>query len=61
MDPNVKRPYDGAGWKEIGQFIRFTDIVEKHVDDYLVRLFGVDEIAEVPKYIGMHVVRLNPS
>lgn len=60
-NPNVKRPYDGAGWKEIGQFIRFTDVVERHVDEYLMRLFGVEEVGEIPKYIGMHVVRRNPS
>ena len=60
LDPNVRRPYDGAGWKEIGQFIRFTNVVEQHVDDYLLRLFGVESMEEVPKYIGMHVVRLLP-
>ncbi|GAA6059708.1 hypothetical protein JCM10212_000236 [Sporobolomyces blumeae] len=48
---------EGQSWIEVGQYLHFTDLVERRADEYLARLFGVKSIDHVPPFITVHLRR----
>lgn len=42
-------------WREIGQHLHFTPAIERTADEYLMRIFGVDKMEDVPPFITVHM------
>ena len=52
-----KRSYEGEGWIHAGQYLHFTAEVEAIADYYLMELFNVSTVAEIPPMITVHARR----
>ncbi|SCV73351.1 BQ2448_7277 [Microbotryum intermedium] len=46
---------EDQSWKLVGRHLRFNALVEDTVDEYLMRMFGVEHRREVPPFIAVHV------
>ena len=55
--PDPLRSYEGEGWIEAGQYLHFTDEVEDLADFYLMEMFEVGTMADVPPIITVHIRR----
>lgn len=44
-----------SAWKEVGQYLHFNRDVEEIADEYLMRIFEVGTLAEVPPFITIHM------
>ncbi|GAA5911196.1 hypothetical protein JCM6882_006603 [Rhodosporidiobolus microsporus] len=59
--PNVVleplRSYEGHGWIDAGQYIRFSDELEQLADVYLMDLFETSSIRDIPLFITVHIRR----
>ncbi|GAA6014240.1 hypothetical protein JCM10207_006143 [Rhodosporidiobolus poonsookiae] len=51
------RSYEGHGWIQAGQYIRFSAELERLADIYLLELFGVSTMKEIPPFITVHIRR----
>lgn len=48
-------------WTEVGQHLHFSREVEAAADEYLMRIFGVGRLDDVPPFISVHMfVRFSP-
>ncbi|GAA6040228.1 hypothetical protein JCM8097_004194 [Rhodosporidiobolus ruineniae] len=50
-------PWRGRAWKEVGRHLHFIPEVQEVADEYLLRIFGVKRVEDVPPYISVHVRR----
>lgn len=57
VDLEPPRIYEGEGWTEAGQYLRFSSGVEELADIYLIELFRVSHIRHVPPFISVHIRR----
>lgn len=53
----VPRSYEGEAWRTAGQYIHYTKEIEQLADEYLLVLFGVETVEEIPPFITVHIVR----
>ncbi|GAA5958691.1 hypothetical protein JCM3765_006005 [Sporobolomyces pararoseus] len=51
------RSYEGHGWLQAGQYLRFSTHLESIADQYLKQLFGVSKLADIPPFITCHIRR----
>lgn len=51
------RSYEGHGWIEAGQYLRFSSHLESIADEYLKKLFGVSKVERIPPFITCHIRR----
>lgn len=51
------REYEGHGWIEAGQHLRFSNHLEGLADLYLTRLFDVSKVKNIPPFITVHIRR----
>ncbi|GAA6061938.1 hypothetical protein JCM10212_001506 [Sporobolomyces blumeae] len=51
------RSYEGHGWIDAGQHLRFSDHLERLGDLYLERLFDVSSVKKIPPIITCHIRR----
>ncbi|KAI5481598.1 hypothetical protein MNV49_002824 [Pseudohyphozyma bogoriensis] len=51
------RSYENEGWTEAGQYLFFNDHVEELADKYVLALFGVEKMEQVPPFITVHIRR----
>lgn len=50
-------PGEGLSWIDVGQYIYFNDRVESVADQYLMEIFNVDLVEEIPVFISIHLRR----
>ncbi|GAA5906303.1 O-fucosyltransferase family protein [Sporobolomyces salmoneus] len=48
---------EGTSWQEIGQYLRFTPLVESRATSYLLQLFSVSKPSQIPPFITIHLRR----
>ena len=48
---------EGLSWIAVGQHLRFATEVEDVVDEYLLNLFSVERLVDVPPFITIHLRR----
>jgi hypothetical protein len=51
------RSYEGHGWIQAGQYLRFSEHLETIADRYLQKLFGVSKLSQIPPFITCHIRR----
>ncbi|GAA5935654.1 uncharacterized protein JCM15063_001764 [Sporobolomyces koalae] len=51
------RSYEGLGWIGAGQYLRWSEHMDKIADHYLAELFEVSSIKGVPPFITCHIRR----
>ncbi|GAA5873183.1 hypothetical protein JCM16303_006963 [Sporobolomyces ruberrimus] len=52
-----RRSYEGHGWIQAGQYLRFSTHLETLADRYLERLFDVSNVIDIPPFITCHIRR----
>lgn len=48
---------EGLSWIAVGQHLRFATEVEEVVDEYLLNLFSVEQVVDIPPFITIHLRR----
>ncbi|GAA5969741.1 hypothetical protein JCM11641_008024 [Rhodosporidiobolus odoratus] len=51
------RSYEGHGWLDAGQHLRFTNELEQLADIYLLDLFETTSLRNIPPFITVHIRR----
>lgn len=55
LEPRVAG--EGLSWMNVGQYLRFNDVVESRADELLSDLFGVKKASKLPPFITVHLRR----